>query len=353
MDRRTIYLMIAASWIFIIFLMFNPPKPKQDPKKQGKNDVQETDANGESPKDSKPDDAQDKDPTKQDPAKKKNANSSSKADEPPGKNNSGKQPVNQDPDKTPDQDVAKPDSKSEPKNPIGDDSPGGRVLAQKFISLGSLAVDSPYRFLVTFNNRAASVHRLELVQRHRNSEKLKYKDLEIRYGYLGHLNLANVESGGCRVQNVGSKTPADIAGIKVDDEITQFDGKSIESESDFLDLLKETQPGQEITITTKRGGGEQTVNVTLMQQPLEVIRPNIVPDQATFAFEQIKNRSSFSISLFHPVVGRDWDPVGQAETDVWESETGEDWIKFYYPYKDEKEVKESKSEVQIIKTFRF
>ncbi|MEC9094046.1 MAG: YidC/Oxa1 family insertase periplasmic-domain containing protein [Planctomycetota bacterium] len=356
MDRRTIYLMIAASWIFIVFWMFNPPKPQQDPNTPNPNGLEKTEPKQEAAETAESGKGQNNDSVNPNPKNKtpdsnqENLASSSKDQE--SENQKGETRANPSPSDNGTNTTTQP-NQDRPENPPGNPVPKRRVLAQKFISLGSLAADSPYRFLVTFNNQAASIHRLELAQRHRNTEKLKYKDLEIQYGYLGHLDLANLETGGCRIQNIGSKTPADIAGLKVGDTITKFDGKPIESESDFQNRLKTTKPDQEVTVGFERNGGEQTVSVTLMQQPLEVIRPNIVPEQASFAFERISTRASFSTSLFHPVANRDWEALGQAGTEVWESETGEDWVKFYYPFKNEKEVKDSQSEFQIIKTFRL
>ena len=56
--------------------------------------------------------------------------------------------------------------------------------------------------LVTLSNEGASVARLEL-----SSER--YRDLEDRSGYLGHLVMDDTDKGpGCLVQVVGAGTPA-------------------------------------------------------------------------------------------------------------------------------------------------
>ena len=71
MDRRTLFLMIAASWILVIFMMFNAPEQKQDAKKEdGAEDanVEQKDESKENEDDSKnKDDSKEQDDKKSDP----------------------------------------------------------------------------------------------------------------------------------------------------------------------------------------------------------------------------------------------------------------------------------------------
>lgn len=365
--------MIAAAWIITIYMLFNAPKPKQDAKakgneqeaaekvdgQDGEKDKQNADSqkedDGNPPAGDSPDN---KSGSKTEPGKsaEKQTSENKTANQDSANQDSAnkKSPDKSAGDQNKNQDAGNTTENQDPNNPQPDEKPAPqkRTIPQKFISLGSLASDSPYRFLVTFDNKAGSIHRLELVHRHRKSNKLKYKDLEVRYGYLGHLDLLTIESTGCQVQTVGSKTPADIAGIQVGDILTKFNDEPIQSRNEFEAAIEKTKPGETVNLTVKRDATEITMSVELMRQPLEVIRPNIVPEQAQFAFERVNNRPSYSVSLFNPV-GTTWDPIGQAHTDVWDSEVGEDYVKFYYPYKDEQEIKDAGADYQIIKTFKL
>ncbi|HEY6124488.1 MAG TPA: RIP metalloprotease RseP, partial [Steroidobacteraceae bacterium] len=67
--------------------------------------------------------------------------------------------------------------------------------------------------------------------------------------------LGTVEAGG----------PADQAGLKVDDEIKSVDGTAIRSFGEFRDLVR-ARPGQEISVTVKRAGGEVTRRVNIASE---------------------------------------------------------------------------------------
>ena len=339
--------MIAASWILVIFMMFNAPKPQGDEKKKGDQGDKVAEKKDDKGKQDDPKKADKKsDDENKDPNKKSDDKSGDKKTDP-----KTKQPAKQGDTKQTEKD-GKQKSESGDEKKEEDPTPSKRKIAQQFISLGSLAADSPYRFLVTLNNDAASVHRLELVQRRRNKDRLKYKDLEVRYGYLGHLDLQNQDSGGCLVRTVGMGTPAQQAGIKVGDEIVNFNGEPIKTRFEFEEKLRQTKPGEEISIGFKRDGNESSTNIALMRQPLEVIRPTIVPEIAEDAFAKVAMRKSFAISVFEPT-GNNWKSIGNAHEEVWESEVGDDWVKFYYPFKSEQESREAKSDFQIIKTYRL
>lgn len=64
--------------------------------------------------------------------------------------------------------------------------------------------------------------------------------------------LETVEPGG----------PADKAGIKGGDLVTEFDGERVRSVRHFLRLVQETTPGRSIPVALSRAGQRVTVNVT-------------------------------------------------------------------------------------------
>ena len=77
--------------------------------------------------------------------------------------------------------------------------------------------------LVTLTNRGAALDRIEL-----NSPR--YRDIDDRSGYLGHLVMdKTIQGEGLPVQVVGEGTPAAKAGIKVGDVIKAINGKPVTS----------------------------------------------------------------------------------------------------------------------------
>jgi serine protease Do len=70
------------------------------------------------------------------------------------------------------------------------------------------------------------------------------------------------ESKDCRVTEITPGAPADKAGLKVDDVITQFDGQKIGNSEDLVTQLRRKRPGDEITVKVARG--EETVSLKLV-----------------------------------------------------------------------------------------
>jgi YidC/Oxa1 family membrane protein insertase len=159
-------------------------------------------------------------------------------------------------------------------------------VAQQIVSLGSLAADSPYRLLVTLNNRGATVERIELAQR-RKTGQFRFSQLDRKGAYLGHLGLRDEPSGGCRIGVVGAGTPASEAkpedpslgiGLRVGDVIRQLDDQPVDSSLDVRLFLERTEPGEQIRVTVARAGDDdsadqQVLTTTLTNQPLSIIRP--------------------------------------------------------------------------------
>src|SRR6185369_12213336 len=87
-------------------------------------------------------------------------------------------------------------------------------------TLGSADPDetkNPYRLLVIATNEGAAIESVEL-------SSSKYRDLEMRGGYLGHLDLQDA-AGGVQVNVVGPGTPAAIAGLQPGDMLLEFAGQ--------------------------------------------------------------------------------------------------------------------------------
>jgi serine protease DegQ len=68
---------------------------------------------------------------------------------------------------------------------------------------------------------------------------------------------------GVVVLNVGRGTPADRAGIAVEDFIVALDGQKVEDNADLLRLLRTKRPGDTVRVDLVRGTTRRTVNVRL------------------------------------------------------------------------------------------
>jgi serine protease Do len=66
---------------------------------------------------------------------------------------------------------------------------------------------------------------------------------------------------GVRVETVTPDGPADKAGIKAGDTITEFDGERVRSTIQFSRLVMETPPGRQVALALSRAG--QRMNLTL------------------------------------------------------------------------------------------
>lgn len=87
---------------------------------------------------------------------------------------------------------------------------------------------------------------------------------------LGVIGDTVIDSGtgrdsGVKVTRVTPGSAADQAGIKADDVIVEVNGKPIESFANLKVLIRALKPGDEISITTERGGQQSVTNVTLGQ----------------------------------------------------------------------------------------
>ncbi len=80
---------------------------------------------------------------------------------------------------------------------------------RRYLALGSLDPDvnvNPYRMGITVSRAGGAIVRLEL-------SSPRYRDLDDRSGYLGHLVIDDSDQGpGCLVQVVAAGTPASKVG---------------------------------------------------------------------------------------------------------------------------------------------
>lgn len=137
------------------------------------------------------------------------------------------------------------------------------------LAVGSIQPESPYRLLVTFDNRGAAVERIELASH-------RYHDLEDDSGYLGHLAPTDAaKEAGAVVGVVGLGTPAHAAGLKPGDILVELAGRKVAGADDIEGILAETRPDDEIDIAILRDGKPTTLRATLVRHPMQIVRPEI------------------------------------------------------------------------------
>ena len=68
---------------------------------------------------------------------------------------------------------------------------------------------------------------------------------------------------GALVTSIQQNSPADKAGIQVEDVITSFNGKKIVGETDLREGISRLKPGSEITIEVSREGQSRTLNAKI------------------------------------------------------------------------------------------
>lgn len=100
---------------------------------------------------------------------------------------------------------------------------------------------------------------------------------------------------GVYISEVEQDSPAEKAGLKSGDVITEFNGTHVEGVTQFRRLVRETPPGHSVNIAVTRDGKSQTLNATL----------STISDQFQHLRINIGNRmQDFTIS---PRAIQDWD----------------------------------------------
>lgn len=79
------------------------------------------------------------------------------------------------------------------------------------------------------------------------------------------MHLKNTE--GALVGDVNANGPADKAGVKTGDIITQFNGKPVTNAAELRNLVAEAEPGSSARLTVRRDGQETQLTVVLGERP--------------------------------------------------------------------------------------
>ena len=87
-------------------------------------------------------------------------------------------------------------------------------------------------------------------------------------GYLG-ISLTDRKDGGAGavVAEVQAASPADKAGLKVNDIVLQINGQAITGQGALIAVVRDSTPGDVIKITVERDGASKTFTATLVARP--------------------------------------------------------------------------------------
>ena len=89
-------------------------------------------------------------------------------------------------------------------------------------------------------------------------------------GYLGVSVLDRNDGGlGAMIAEVSPGSPADIAGMKVDDVVIQADGSPVDGQPALVAAIRDKSPGDTIKIDVLRDGERITLTAELIERPTE------------------------------------------------------------------------------------
>ena len=83
------------------------------------------------------------------------------------------------------------------------------------------------------------------------------------------------EEAGVEVTRIAPDSPAEKAGIKTGDVLTQYNGQRVEGMDQFSRMVRETPAGREVRIGILRNGSAQTLSAKIAARPL--ITGQLVP----------------------------------------------------------------------------
>src|SRR6476646_10865553 len=93
--------------------------------------------------------------------------------------------------------------------------------------------------------------------------------LAMGQGVGGFLGVGIQETAaGVEVTRIAPDSPAEKAGIKTGDVVTQYNGQRVEGMEQFSRIVRETPVGREVKLGIMRNGAPQTIAVRVVARPL-------------------------------------------------------------------------------------
>ena len=198
---------------------------------------------------------------------------------------------------------------------------------QELVTIGSIANDGGYRYLITADRIGGSIQRIELNTR-LASGRYKYRNLETRGGYLGELSLFDTTRGPV-VGVVGHGTPAFAANIQAGDLIRSLNGEPINDKQEFHDFMQTTEAGQiiDVEIQSPESDKSRAESIALTNKPMEMVRPE--PDTIDPGWP---SPNSFILTLRKKLTNESWPEIDDnMVTGLWQVENiTENSVSFSY-----------------------
>jgi putative serine protease PepD len=88
----------------------------------------------------------------------------------------------------------------------------------------------------------------------------------VKHAYVG-VELNSASTNGAQVTQVQPSSPGASAGLQANDVITAVNGKSVATTQGFIETVDNYAPGQTITLTVKRNGQQQSIQLKLGTRP--------------------------------------------------------------------------------------
>src|SRR5690242_20441701 len=91
------------------------------------------------------------------------------------------------------------------------------------------------------------------------------------------------DEAGVEVTRIAPDSPAERAGIKTGDVVTQYNGQRVEGMDQFSRMVRETPAGREVKIGILRNGAPQVIAVKIVARP--AITGQLIPAPVQSPFE--------------------------------------------------------------------
>src|SRR5439155_23814 len=95
------------------------------------------------------------------------------------------------------------------------------------------------------------------------------KNLAKDGGWLG-IGLEDAD-GGAKINQVMAKSPAEKAGLKVNDVVSHVNEKKVLGTESMINMLQKYKPGDEIKVKLKRGDKEMELSAKLDKRPANML----------------------------------------------------------------------------------
>jgi putative serine protease PepD len=90
------------------------------------------------------------------------------------------------------------------------------------------------------------------------------------HAYLGLSTSDTANGEGAEIAQATPGGPSAEAGLQAGDVVVKVDGQDVTGANDVAAAIEDNKPGDKVDVTVRRGGSEQTIEVTLGQRPDQI-----------------------------------------------------------------------------------